>query len=122
MAQAIKESLAMAESAGAAAAEEPPAPPPDATPVADLLSLDATQPEDEAGAEMTLRLWRPLMAPPPPPPREDVGVSPSASVGRVDGVVAFCLVLARARTPCSRPGRDTTTPRCRGRVLFYGGP
>ena len=53
MAQAIKESLAMAESAGAAAAEEPPAPPPDATPVADLLSLDATQPEDEAGAEMT---------------------------------------------------------------------
>ena len=53
MAQAIKESLAMAESSGAAAAEEPPAPPPDATPVADLLSLDATQPEDEAGAEMT---------------------------------------------------------------------
>ena len=49
MAQAIKESLAMAE----AASEEPPAPPPDAAPVADLLSLDATQPEDEAGAEMT---------------------------------------------------------------------
>jgi len=52
MAQAIKESLAMAEKEGAAA-EEPP-PPQDATPVADLLSLDATQPEDEAGgAEMT---------------------------------------------------------------------
>ena len=51
MAQAIKESLAMAEASGAT--EEPPAPPPDAAPVADLLSLDATQPEDEAGAEMT---------------------------------------------------------------------
>ena len=50
MAQAIKESLAMAEK------EQPPPPPPqeDAAPVADLLSLDATQPEDEAGgAEMT---------------------------------------------------------------------
>ena len=53
MAQAIKESLAMAESAGAAAAEPALPPPPDAAPVADLLSLDATQPEDEAGAEMT---------------------------------------------------------------------
>jgi len=51
MAQAIKESLAMAEAASEEAA--PPPPPPDATPVADLLSLDATQPEDEAGAEMT---------------------------------------------------------------------
>ena len=49
MAQAIKESLAMAEK------EQPPPPPPQeaAAPVADLLSLDATQPEDDAGAEMT---------------------------------------------------------------------
>ena len=47
MAQAIKESLAMAEK------EQPPPPQEDAAPVADLLSLDATQPEDEAGAEMT---------------------------------------------------------------------
>ena len=53
MAQAIKESLAMAESSGATTEEPAPPPPPDATPVADLLSLDATQPEDEAGAEMT---------------------------------------------------------------------
>ena len=49
MAQAIK-SLAMAESASGAAESHRRAPP-DAAPVADLLSLDATQPEDEAGAE-----------------------------------------------------------------------